>query len=148
MDLLTWGFMGLFAGTFLAGTVVPFPSEALVIGAYELEQTFWPVIAVATAGNFIGGLTNYWIGYKSNSKRLKRKFNLRQSKINRWKKRLDRWGIWLGLLSWIPIIGDPMLGILGFYKVRFWPLAIMILIGKLGRYWILLWLYFAGFVEH
>lgn len=76
MGFLAWGLIGLFSGAFLAGTLVPFPSEALVIGAFEMELGFWPVLFIATAGNVTGGITNYWIGYKSNSKSLKNRFKL------------------------------------------------------------------------
>lgn len=141
MTFLNLGLLGLFAGTFLAGTIIPFPSEALVIGAYELDYGFWPVLMVGTAGNFLGGLTNYWIGYKSNSEGLKKQFKLNEEKILRWEKRFSKWGVWLGLLSWVPFAGDPMVGVLGFFKVKLIPLSLMMLIGKFLRYFILLWMY-------
>ncbi len=141
MSLLGLGYFGLFTGTFLAGSLIPFPSEALVIGTYELNHSFWTVLLIGTLGNFLGGLTNYWIGYKSNSERLKKRFKLNDEKIFRWEKRLSRWGIWLGLLSWVPFIGDPMIAVLGFFKVKPIPLSILMLIGKFGRYFVLLWLY-------
>lgn len=141
MNLLTWGLFGLFCGTFLAGSIIPFPSEALVIGTYEISSHFWMILLIATAGNLLGGLTNYWIGYKSNSEGLKKKFKLNQQRIDRWEKRLSKWGVWLGLLSWVPFIGDPMVGVLGFFRVKIVPLAIMMAIGKFVRYFLLLWIY-------
>ena len=141
MALLNWGLIGLFTGTLLAGSLVPFPSEALVIGMYELGHAFWPVLLIATAGNLIGGFTNYWIGYKSNSDKLKKRFKLNEDKIQVWEKRFSKWGVLIGLMSWMPFIGDPMVGVLGFFRVRFLPLALMMLIGKFGRYFILLWVY-------
>ena len=141
MSLLNLGLLGLFCGTFLAGSVIPFPSEALVIGFYELDYGFWTVLNVATIGNLFGGLTNYWIGYKSNSEALKKRFKLNEERIERWEKRLEKWGVWLGLLSWVPFVGDPMVGLLGFFKVKFLPLSIMMLIGKFGRYFLLLYAY-------
>jgi len=144
MGFLAWGLIGLFSGAFLAGTLVPFPSEALVIGAFEMELGFWPVLFIATAGNVTGGITNYWIGYKSNSKSLKNRFKLDDVKINKWQDRFGKWGYWLGLLSWIPFLGDPMIAVLGFFKVPFISLTIMMTIGKFGRYAILLWIYMQG----
>ncbi len=150
MNLFNLGLLGLFAGTFLSATLIPFPSEALVVGFYELDYTIAAVLTIATLGNWLGGLTNYWIGYKSaqaaqGSARLKKRFNLTDAKINLWEKRLDKWGVWLGLLSWVPIIGDPMVAVLGFFKVKFWPLVIFMLVGKLGRYMFLLWVYWGFF---
>ncbi|MFT5819636.1 MAG: membrane protein YqaA with SNARE-associated domain [Crocinitomix sp.] len=141
MNFISWGLIGLFAGTFLSGSLIPFPSEALVLGAYRLDYGFWTVLIVATIGNFLGGLTNYWIGYKSNSTGLKKRFKLKENKIALWEKRLDKWGVWLGLLSWVPFVGDPMVAVLGFFKVRLLPLSVMMLIGKFARYFLLLWMF-------
>lgn len=144
MYFITWGVLGLFCGTFLSATLLPLPSEALVIGFYELNESFWLILTVATLGNFLGGLTNYWIGYKSNSEKLKKRFKLNEAKLAKWKARLDKWGIYLGLISWMPFIGDPMVAVLGFFKVKFMPLAAMMLVGKFGRYFVLLWIYAAS----
>jgi len=141
MVLINWGLIGLFCGTFLSATLLPFPSEALVLGFYELEYSFSFILIVATLGNFLGGLTNYYIGYKSNSEKLKKRFHLNEVKIARWENRFSKWGIPLGLISWVPFIGDPMVAVLGFFRVPFWPLALFMLIGKFGRYFVLLWLY-------
>ncbi|MCC7454793.1 MAG: DedA family protein, partial [Crocinitomix sp.] len=107
--LIDWGYLGLFIGTFVSSTLIPFPSEALVIGFYELNNHFWAILLVATVGNFLGGLTNYYIGFKSNSERLKKRFKLNEEKILGWEKRLSRYGSFLGLLSWVPFVGDPMI---------------------------------------
>lgn len=141
MDFVTWGLIGLFGGSFIAGSLIPFPSEALAIGFYVLDYDFWTILIIATLGNFLGGLTNYWIGYKSNSEGLKKRFKLDEEKIASWEKRFSKWGVWLGLFSWVTIIGDPLIGVLGFFKVKLLPLSIMMLIGKFGRYFLILWLY-------
>lgn len=141
MNFIQWGLIGLFCGTFLSATLIPFPSEALVVGMFELQPQFWTILIIATLGNFLGGLTNYYIGYKSNSERLKKRFKLNEEKILKWESRLDKWGVYLGLISWLPFIGDPMVAVLGFFKVRFIPLAFMMLVGKFLRYFVLLWIY-------
>ncbi len=138
MNFINWGLIGLFSGTFLSATLLPFPSEALVIAFNNLNYSFWTVLFTASLGNFIGGLTNYFIGYKSNVTLLKKRFQLNENRIIRWERRLAKWGMWLGLLSWIPIIGDPMVAVMGFYKVKLLPFALMMLIGKFFRYYIIL----------
>jgi len=139
MNFIDWGFFGLFCGTFLSATLLPFPSEALVIGMYTLQPQFWLILSLATLGNFLGGLTNYYIGLKSNSEKLKKRFKLDETKIAKWKLRLDKWGVFLGLISWFPFIGDPMVAVLGFFKVKFFPLAFMMLVGKFLRYFVILY---------
>lgn len=141
MNLLTWGILGLFTGTFLSATLLPFPSEALVVGFYQLDYPFWTVLIIATAGNLLGGLTNYYIGFKSNSERLIKRFKLNKFTISQWEQRLSKWGVWLGLLAWLPIIGDPMVAVLGFFKVKWIPLTVMMLIGKFLRYFFLLYFF-------
>ena len=139
---MDYGLAGLFLGAFLSATILPLPSEAMLIGALELEIAPVPVLFVATIGNFLGGLTNYLIGYKANNEKLLKKFKLSTDKIRVWESRTNRWGYWLGLLSWLPFVGDPMVVALGFLRVSFWRLALTMFIGKFVRYAILIWLYF------
>lgn len=141
IDWIEYGYYGLFAGTFLSATIVPLPSEAMVLGGIALGMNpFW-VIVVATFGNFLGGLTNYWIGMKADNEKLVRKFGLNREKINLWKQRSRKWGFWLGLISWLPFVGDPMVIALGFLRVPFWPLSLTMFLGKLIRYIVVVWLY-------
>lgn len=131
---MEYGYVGLFLGSFLAATLIPFPSEALLASALGLGMHPVLAIAVATIGNFLGGMTNYGLGYVANSDRMFTRFGINTDRIHRWEARSNRWGYWLGLIAWVPIIGDPMLVVLGFLKSRFWPLCLTVLIGKLVRY--------------
>jgi membrane protein YqaA with SNARE-associated domain len=136
-----YGFVGLFLGAFLAATLIPFPSEALVVGALGLGFDPALVIGVATFGNFLGGMTNYGIGYLANNQKILTKLRVNLDKVDRWEVRSNRWGYWLGFLAWMPIIGDPMLLALGFLKSRFWPLCATVFIGKFIRYCIIAYLF-------
>jgi membrane protein YqaA with SNARE-associated domain len=147
MSLLAFGYLGLFVGTFLSATLIPFPSDVILLGSYEGGLLVVPCLIIATIGNLLGALTNYFIGYKSNSEKLIKKFNLNQDRLDRWEKRLSKNGIYLGLLAWMPFVGEPMVAALGFFKVRFWPLTLMMLIGKFLRYLTITIIYFYGFVH-
>ena len=131
----------LFFGSFAAATLLPLPSEAILIGSYEAGLNIALCLIVATCGNFLGGLTNYYIGLKCNNEQLIRRFKFSNEKIDRWEKRFAKWGAWLGLISWIPFVGDPMLVILGFFKVNVLPLSITMIIGKFLRYLVLTMVY-------
>lgn len=137
-----YGYVGLFLGAFLAATLIPLPSEAILVGALGLGLDPVLVIGVATLGNFLGGMTNYGLGYLANNEQFLIKLNVNLDKVQRWESRSNRWGYWLGLLAWLPIIGDPMLVALGFLKVRFWPLCLTVFAGKFIRYCIIAYLYF------
>ncbi len=141
MGLLNFGILGLFIGSFLSATILPFPSEAILIGIYKAGYPVLPCLFVATVGNLLGGLTNYYIGYKGHSKKLIKKFKLNQEKLDKWEVRLSKWGIFLGLLSWVPFVGDPMVAALGFFRVKLVPLIITMFIGKFLRYFVLTMIY-------
>ena len=142
MEWIEYGYLGLFAGAFVAATLIPLPSEALLIAALELDMPVVPVVLVATLGNTLGGFTNYWIGYIFNTQKVRKRFRLTDEKIQGWERRTHRWGPFLGLLAWLPFVGDPMLVALGFLRVPFWLLSLMIFLGKLFRYMLLAWLYY------
>ncbi|NRA13364.1 MAG: DedA family protein [Crocinitomicaceae bacterium] len=142
MEFIEFGYIGLFLATFFAATIVPFPSEVTVIGAYSAGMSVAPVLIIATLGNLLGGLTNYFIGYYSHSDYIIKRFKLNEKRIDKWEIRFGKWGAYLGLISWVPIVGDPMVAVLGFFRVKFISLAIMMLIGKFARYLVLTWIYF------
>ena len=132
---------GLFGGTFLSATFVPFVSDVLLLGAYESGVPVIPALLIATAGNLLGGLTNYFIGYWANYDKLSKRYKINREKLDRWEGRLQKRGAFLGLFSWVPVIGEPMTATMGFFKVPFWPLLFMMLIGKFGRYTIVTLVY-------
>ncbi|WP_027418774.1 YqaA family protein [Crocinitomix catalasitica] len=141
MALLNWGLLGLFIGTFLSATLIPFPSEAILIGAYQLEQNFWLVLLIGGIGNFLGSSTNYIIGYKIKNLAVHRRLKIKDSQIDYWSVKIEKWGIILGLIVWIPILGELITILLGYFKLNFWKLAVLMVVGIFGRYYLVLWLY-------
>ena len=131
--LLDLGYVGLFIGSFLASTVLPFSADVLLIGMLVGGGSPWVVIGVATIGNFLGGLTSYGVGRIGKVEWLER-FGATPEKIARHKAKIDRYGAWLALLSWVPFVGDIFAVSLGFFRVKFVPSAIFMLIGKFGRF--------------
>jgi membrane protein YqaA with SNARE-associated domain len=142
MDYISLGYIGIFLAAFIASTLLPAPSELIILVAFENGLNVFWVIALATFGNTLGSLTNYYIGYYSNSEKLITRFNLNQSKIDNWTKKSEKYGFWLGLLAWLPLIGDPLMAIVGFLKVKIVPLTLTITFGKLVRYLIVSAIYF------
>jgi membrane protein YqaA with SNARE-associated domain len=142
MDYISLGYFGIFLAAFIASTLLPTPSELIIILAFEANYNAYIVIAIATVGNVLGSLTNYYIGYLSNSERLITKFKLNDYKIKYWSNKSNKYGYWLGLLAWLPFIGDPLMAILGFLKVRITPLTLTVTTGKLVRYIIVALIYF------
>ena len=141
--LLDLGYLGLFVGSFLAATIVPFSADVLLIGMLVAGGSPWLVIGVATAGNFLGGLTSYGIGRIGKWEWIE-KLGVKPETLEKQKAKVDRWGAWLALLSWVPFVGDIFAVALGFYRSKFVPSAIFMLIGKAGRFvaWYLIYTLF------
>lgn len=122
----------LFSTGFLSATLLPGGSEASLVATLHLgEHNTWLIIAIATLGNTLGGMTNYWLGLLLPDKTSNQKHG---HKALRW---LKQHGYWALLLSWLPIIGDPLCLAAGWLRMRFWPSLFVIMIGKAARYSIL-----------
>ena len=141
--LLDLGYLGLFVGSFLAATVVPFSADVLLIGLLIAGGSPMLTILVATLGNWLGGLTSYAIGRIGKWEWIERLHVSRES-LEKQKARIDRYGAVVALLTWVPFIGDVFAVALGFYRVKFVPMALWMLVGKCGRFvtWYLLYIIF------
>ena len=127
------GLWGLFLACFLAATIVPFSSEAVLAAATFGPWSNGTLILVASLGNWLGGLTTYLLGRLCNAP-LMRRLRLDPSSADRWQRPVKRYGAWLALLCWAPIIGDVIALALGLCRVRPVPVALLMLIGKAARY--------------
>ena len=116
----------LFTSSFLAATLLPGGSEAVLFGVLKLHpQQFWSALAVATLGNTLGGMSSYLIG------RI-----IPQTKPLKGLATLQQYGSATLLLAWVPIIGDPLCVAAGWLRLNPWLSALFIAIGKFARYWI------------
>ncbi len=142
--LIHLGYLGLFAGSFLAATIVPFSSDILLIGALVAgSNPVWAFLA-ATLGNWLGGLTSYYVGHLGKWNWIEKWFGVKKETMDKQKNLIDKHGSLIALLTWLPFVGDIFAIALGFYKVNFIKSAIFMLIGKALRFlfWIALYLIF------
>ena len=128
------GYLGLFVSAFLAATILPLSSE-VVLGALLLAELD-PVtlVAVATAGNVLGSVVNYGIGYVGSVYLLKNVLKISEAKFERSKQRFEKYGAVSLLFAWVPIIGDPLTLIAGVLRINIWLFLLLVTLGKLGRY--------------
>ena len=128
------GLFGLFLGCFLAATVMPFSSDALYIAV--LLATKQPVACLVwgTLGNWLGGVTTYLLGRLARWEWLEKTFKVTKEKLEKQKQYIDKYGVWLALLSWIPVIGDVIALALGFYKSSPVWTIFLLLVGKFARF--------------
>ncbi len=117
----------LFVSSFLAATLLPGGSEAVLFGVLKLHpEQLWAALAVATLGNTLGGMSSYLIG------RL-----IPATKPLKGLATLRRWGSPALLLSWVPIIGDPLCVAAGWLRLNAWWSVLFIALGKFARYWVI-----------
>ena len=132
--LAEWGYIGLFIASFLAATIIPLSSEIvlsiLIANNYDLSLS----LGVASLGNWLGGLSSYAIGMLGNWNFIEKYFRIKKNTILQLKKRVDRYGGILALLSWTPVFGDPIAIALGFFRTNFFLVSIYMLVGKVFRY--------------
>ena len=129
------GYLGLFISCFLAATfVIPFSPEVilgiLIVKGFNLQLT----IIIATIGNWLGGMTSYFIGRIVDWKKIEKYFKIKKQKVIAFKQRIDKWGSVLAFFTWFPLGGDILALSLGVFKVDVYKVSIWMLIGKLFRF--------------
>ena len=139
--LQSYGLIGLFLGSFLAATVVPFSSEIILTGVLMAGVNPFEAFIVATAGNWAGGLTSYYVGHLGKWELIEKWFRVKEETLVRQKGRIEKYGSLIALITWMPVIGDVLAIALGFYRVNFTKSAIYMLLGRALRFasWISLY---------
>ena len=136
-NLESLGLLGLFIGTFLAATILPFSSDALYIAVLAATKDTAGCLLVGTLGNWLGSVATYWMGWIGKWEWIEKWFKVKRETLEKQKVKIDKYGVWLALLAWIPIIGDVIAIALGFYRTRPWATMFLLLVGKFARF--LLW---------
>ncbi len=129
---------GLFASAFLAGSILPAQSEAVLAALLVAgRQPAWALVLVASLGNIAGALVNYGLGRSADRFRHRRWFPLSAAGWDRSAALFNRWGVWCLLLSWLPIIGDGFTVLAGAARTPLGRFLALVSIAKAGRYAVL-----------
>lgn len=127
--------LGLFVGSFLAATLLPFSSEVMLaaaIGAGEHSRLL--LIAVATVGNTLGAIVNWWLGRYLLHWQDRRWFPFTRAQLDRASDRFNRYGAWSLLFAWVPVVGDPLTFAAGVLRVPMALFVPLVAAGKIARY--------------
>ena len=129
------GYVGLFLSALLAATVLPFSSEAVLVGLmaagdYDMIWLWF----LASLGNVLGAAVNWGLGRFCLRWQDRRWFPVDKEKLDRPGRWFSRYGVWSLLLAWVPFIGDPLTFAAGVLRVNFWLFLLLVSIGKAGRY--------------
>lgn len=131
-------YFGLFSAAFAAATLLPAQSEAVLVGLLlHGAQPAAALLLVATLGNVLGSLVNWLLGRSVERLRHKRWFPVSDRQLERAQRRYHRYGRWSLLLSWVPIIGDPITVIAGTLREPLWSFLLLVTLAKGGRYLLL-----------
>ena len=126
---------GLFTAAFLSATFFPFQSELVFAAMLKADHySAWVLLAVASIGNTLGSALNWWLGRGIAHFENRRWFPIKRPALERAEQWFTRWGKWSLLLSWVPVIGDPLTMMAGVLRMRFLPFIIIVAIAKTGRY--------------
>lgn len=128
------GLIGLFIGTFLAATVLPFSSDALYLAILAATKDPAGCLIYGTLGNWLGGVTTYFLGRLAKWSWLEKAFKIKEETLQKQKVKIDRYGVWLALVSWVPFVGDVIALALGFYKTPAVWTILLLLVGKAARF--------------
>lgn len=129
----------LFASSFLAATLLPGGSEAVLFAVLRMHpESYWLALAVATTGNTLGGLVSYAIG-----RILPRPTPDASTRAGRWHLRARTWaqrhGAPVMLAAWVPFVGDPLCVAAGWLRLNLLPVTLFMATGKCLRYVAVAW---------
>lgn len=137
------GYAGLFLSSLLAATVIPFSSEAVLVGM-DVSGHFSTagLFAAATVGNTLGSVVNWGLGRFCLHWRDRKWFPVKPRELERGSRLFNRWGVPSLLFAWLPVVGDPLTFVAGILRTPFWVMLPLVALGKGARYAVLL-----GFVD-
>jgi membrane protein YqaA with SNARE-associated domain len=117
----------LFISSFLAATLLPGGSEAVLFGVLRAyPETLWLALIIATIGNTLGGMVTFGMGWL-----------LPQTQQLKHVEKLRRYGTPALLLAWVPLIGDALCLTAGWLRLSWWQAALFMAAGKFARYWVI-----------
>ncbi len=129
-----YGYIGLFIASFLAATILPFGSEFVFAGLLAMGLNAWGCVIVASVGNWLGGMTNYFLGRLGKVEWIEKYLKVDRGKIDKMQKWLEGKGAIMAFFSFMPIVGDIIALALGFMRANVYIVNIAMFAGKLLRY--------------
>ncbi|SEL52222.1 membrane protein YqaA, SNARE-associated domain [Pseudoxanthomonas sp. GM95] len=133
-------YLGLFFAALIAATLLPLQSEAVLVGMLLSGRPALWLLLVASTGNVLGSLINWWLGRGIERFRERRWFPVGPKAMARAQRWYARHGRWTLLLSWLPIVGDPLTLVAGVMRERLPVFLLLVTLAKVGRYAVLIWL--------
>jgi membrane protein YqaA with SNARE-associated domain len=127
-------YLSLFFTAFIAATLFPLSSEALLFTLLYQDYTPWLLWLAAASGNTLGSCINWYLGKQCLHWQDKKWFPFKSGQLIRAQQQFQRYGLFSLLFAWLPVIGDPLTFFAGVMRIRFWQFVLLVAIGKSLRY--------------
>ncbi|NPD81309.1 DedA family protein [Prevotella sp. PINT] len=142
-DIITllegYGYIGMFIAAFIAGSVFPWSSEAIMVGLQAAGLDPVGLVVWGTAGNVLGSMFNYWVGHLGRIDWIEKYLHVKKESLDKAERFMHGHGAWIGFFAFLPIIGSAITIMLGLMRANMFITIIAIAIGKFLRYAILVW---------
>jgi len=140
IDLLTNnGYWGMLLAAFLAGSFIPFSSEAVMLGLLAAGLDPWLLVVYGTVGNVAGSVVNYGVGRMGKTEWIERYLHVSKENMARAERFMNGRGAMMGFFAFVPILGSAITILLGLMRANIIISLASITLGKFLRYWILVY---------
>lgn len=131
-------YAGLFFVALLSASILPLQSEAVLVGLLLSEShPVWLLLIVASTGNVLGSLLNWYLGKYLQHFQHRRWFPVKPTQLDKASRWYQKYGKWSLLLSWVPVIGDPLTVMAGILREPVLPFLLLVTVAKVSRYLVL-----------
>lgn len=137
--LIDWGYLGLFISSLLAGSIVPFSSEIVMLALVKVGLSPAICVLAATLGNTLGGMTCYYMGRLGRVDWIEKYFKVKHEKIEKMQRFLQGKGALMAFFAFLPFVGEAIAIALGFMRSNLVLTTTSMFVGKLIRYMAMLW---------
>ena len=140
LDLLVdYGPIGMLIASFIAGSVFPFSSEAVMLAMLAAGVDPWELVITASIGNVAGSMFNYGVGRLGRLDWIEKYLHVKQESLDRAQRFMGGHGAWMGFFAFLPILGSAISILLGLMRANIIITLISITLGKVMRYLIIAW---------
>ena len=136
--LIDWGYLGLFLSALIAGSILPFSSELVLVALVKLGLSPALCVLSAALGNTVGGMTCYYIGRLGRTDWIEKYLRVKPEKVERMQHFLQGKGALMAFFVFLPIVGEVIAIALGLMRSNVWITTLSMFTGKLLRYVLML----------
>lgn len=137
--LVDYGPIGMLIASFIAGSVFPFSSEAVMLAMLAAGVDPWELVVTASIGNVAGSMFNYGIGRLGRLDWIEKYLHVKKESLDRAQRFMGGHGAWMGFFAFLPILGSAISILLGLMRANIIITLISITLGKVMRYLIIAW---------